>query len=73
MAINPSNSATGDTTARYIGFNKAKADKALSYLKTLKFVASAKYIEGKGEIDVVYKKGTTLDEVANTQNHINKM
>lgn len=73
VLVNPTNSATADTTAKYIGFNKTKAAKALRYLRTLKWVRSATYIESKGEIDVVYKKGTTMNEVVDTQTHINQM
>jgi hypothetical protein len=73
VLVNPTNSATADTTAKYIGFNKAKAAKALRYLRTLKWVKSATYIESKGEIDVVYKKGTTMNEVVDTQTRINQM
>ena len=67
------NVAKQAATAKYIGFDKAKAAKALRYLHTLKWVQSATYIESKGEIDVVYKKGTTLDQVVATQTKINRM
>ena len=68
-----SNVAGQDTPAKYIGFNSAKAAKALHYLRGLKFVKSATYVESKGEIDVVYKRGTTLDEVVKTQTTIQQM
>ena len=67
------NNASKDTLAKYIGFNKTKAEKALRYLHGLSWVVSAKYIESKGEIDVVYKKGTSLNQVVDTQTRINQM
>ena len=67
------NNASKDTLAKYVGFDQAKADRALRYLRGLKWVVSAKYIKSKGEIDVVYKKGTSLNQVVDTQTRINQM